>query len=43
LDDLRRLVGLSPETLADVLRGLTASGQVVVLKVGGELRYRAAG
>ena len=43
LDRLRTLCGLSPETLADVLKGLTATGQVVMLKVNGELRYRAAG
>ena len=43
LDRLRRLCGLYPETLADVLRGLTATGQVQVVKVGGELRYRVAG
>jgi sulfur carrier protein ThiS len=32
---------LSPQTLADVLRALTATGQVVVLKVNGQLVYRA--
>ena len=41
IDRLRRLGGLSPETLADVLRSLTATGQVEVVKVGGELRWRA--
>jgi predicted transcriptional regulator len=43
LDRLRRLCGLSPETLADVLRGLVMMGQVVVLKVGGQLTYWATG
>ena len=40
-DRLRRLCGLSPETLADVLKGLMATGQVVVLKVNGQMVYRA--
>ena len=40
----RRLCGLPPETLADILRSLVAGGQVIALvKVGGEMRYRAAG
>jgi lambda repressor-like predicted transcriptional regulator len=43
LDRLRRVVGLQPETLADVLKVLVATGQVVVLKVNGQLVYRAAG
>jgi lambda repressor-like predicted transcriptional regulator len=42
LADLRRLCGLPPETLQDILRALTATGQVVILKVNGELRYRVA-
>jgi predicted transcriptional regulator len=42
VDRLRRLVGLSPEALQDVLRGLVATGQVQVVNVGGELRYRTA-
>jgi predicted transcriptional regulator len=41
IDRLRRIVGLSPETLADVLKSLVATGQVVVLKVGGQMTYRA--
>jgi hypothetical protein len=40
-DRLRRLCGLPPETLADVLRALTATGQVEMLKVNGQLVYRA--
>jgi predicted transcriptional regulator len=43
IDRLRRLCGLYPETLADVLRGLVATGQVVVMKVNGQMVYRAAG
>jgi len=42
VDRLRRLVGLSPEALQDVLRGLVATGQVQVVNVGGALRYRTA-
>ncbi len=41
LDDLRSLLDLPPETLADVLMGLVASGQVVVLKVNRQMVYRA--
>jgi len=33
----------APETLQDILRSLVATGQVEVLKVGGEMVYRAAG
>jgi hypothetical protein len=43
LDSLRRVVRLSPETLQDLLRALTAAGQVEVLKVNGKMVYRAAG
>ncbi len=42
VERLRKVVRLSPETLADVLWALTATGQVVMLRVSGELRYRAA-
>ena len=38
-DDLR----LSPETLAGVLKALTATGQVEMVQVNGELRYRTRG
>jgi hypothetical protein len=41
LDHLRRLCGLHVETLEGVLKGLVGSGQVVVMKVGGQLVYRA--
>jgi lambda repressor-like predicted transcriptional regulator len=41
LDRLRRVVGLSPETLQDVLKALVATGQVTVLKVNGQMTYRA--
>jgi hypothetical protein len=43
LDRLRRVVGLTPETLQDILKSLTATGQVVMLRVNGQLVYRAAG
>lgn len=42
LDCLRKVVRLSPETLNDVLKGLLASKQVVLLKVNGARVYRAA-
>jgi hypothetical protein len=42
-DDLARAVRLPPETLDDLLRALAATGQVVMLKVGGRTVYRAAG
>ncbi len=42
LDRLRRLCGLQPETLQDILKSLVATGQVVVLKVNGQMTYRAA-
>jgi sulfur carrier protein ThiS len=41
-DDLARALNLPPETLEDILRALTATGQVVMLKVNGEMVYRAA-
>jgi predicted transcriptional regulator len=41
VDRLRRVVGLSPETLQDILKSLTATGQVDVLKVNGQMTYRA--
>ena len=43
LDRLRRVVGLSKETLNDLLKALVATGQVTMLRVNGELTYRAAG
>jgi hypothetical protein len=42
-DDLARALRLPPETLDDLLRALAATGQVVMLKVGGRTVYRAAG
>jgi len=42
LDRLRKVVRLSPESLQDVLKGLLASKQVVLLKVNGARVYRAA-
>jgi predicted transcriptional regulator len=43
LDRLRRLVGLSPEVLGDILKSLVATGQVTVLKTSGQMVYRVAG
>ena len=42
-DDLARALQLPPETIDDLLRALAATGQVVMLKVGGRTVYRAAG
>ena len=41
LDRLRRVVGLPPETMQDILKSLVATGQVRVLKVNGQMVYRA--
>jgi hypothetical protein len=43
LDGLRRLLGISPEVLEDLLRAMVAAGQVVMVRVGGRIVYRAAG
>jgi hypothetical protein len=43
LEDLCRAAGSSRETLRELLAGMMAGGQVVVVKVAGEPRYRAAG
>jgi hypothetical protein len=43
LDRVRRVVALTPEILADVLKALVAGGQVTMLKVGGKTVYRVAG
>ena len=42
-DDLARTLRLPPRILDELLRALTATGQVVMLKVGGRTVYRAAG
>jgi hypothetical protein len=42
-EGLARALGVPSEALADLLRALTATGQAEMLKVNGELRYRAAG
>ena len=42
-EGLGRAVRISDETLELLLRGLMASGQVVMVKVGGKIGYRAAG
>jgi len=39
---LRKVVRLTPETLDEVLKGLLASNQVVLLKVNGARVYRMA-
>ena len=41
-DDLARVLQVSPETLEPMLRALVMSRQVVVVKVNGQMRYRAA-
>ena len=43
LSRLRRLCGLPSETMQDVLKALTATGQVRMFRVNGELVYRAVG
>ena len=40
LNRLRTVVRLAPETLADILKSLVATGQVTVLKVNGQMTYR---
>jgi len=42
-EDLRRLAGIPPDILDDLLQGLMASGQVVMLRRNGQLVYRMAG
>jgi len=42
-DDLARALRLLPRGLDDLLRTLTATGQVTMLKVGGRTVYKAAG
>jgi hypothetical protein len=42
-DGLARALRLPPETLNDLLKALVAGGQVTMLRVNGELVYRAAG
>jgi hypothetical protein len=42
-DDLARTLGLPSRILDDLLRALVTTGQVVMLKVGGRMVYRAAG
>ena len=43
LDRLRRLCGLPPETLQDILRALVATGQAEMVSVNGQFVYRAVG
>jgi predicted transcriptional regulator len=40
-EGLRRVCGLSSDTLDDLLKALVAAGQVRVLKVNGQMVYRA--
>ena len=42
LDRLCDVIGSSPETLKSMLQALVVSGQVVMVRVNGELVYRAA-
>jgi hypothetical protein len=42
-EDLANVLRLSPETVENLLRAMTAAGQVAVLKVNGQIVYRAAG
>jgi DNA-binding IclR family transcriptional regulator len=41
VSDLAKALGLPPETLGDLLRGLLTTGQVTVLKINGQMTYRA--
>ena len=43
LEDLARAVGVPRETVQDILRALVTAGQVEVVRVNGNLVYRAAG
>ena len=43
LDRLCKVIGSSRETIQSMLRALVRARQVVVVKVGGELVYRAVG
>ena len=40
-DQLRKVIQASPETIQSMLRALITTRQVVVVKVGGEMVYRA--
>ena len=42
-DRLSKVVGSSRETIQSMLRGLVTARQVVVVKVNGEMVYRAVG
>jgi len=41
-DHLRRIARISPETLDELLRALVSVGQVRMLKVNGQMVFRAA-
>ena len=41
LDQLRKVIQTSPETIQSMLRALMVSRQVTVVKVGGQLVYQA--
>ena len=40
-DDLSKIVRISPDTLENLLRALITAGQVMVLKVNGQMVFRA--
>jgi hypothetical protein len=42
-DGLSRALDLPPQSFRDILRALTATGQVTMLRANGRLVYRAAG
>ena len=42
-EEIARAVGAPEETVEVLLRGLVMSGQVVMLRVDGQMVYRAAG
>jgi hypothetical protein len=42
-NDIRRLIPFPPETLDELLKSLVTTRQVMVVKLNGELRYRATG
>ena len=42
-EEMARALGVPEETVELLLQGLMASGQVVMVKVGGKIVYRMAG
>ena len=41
-DDLHKVVRISPETLDELLKALVSAGQVTLLKVNGQIVFKAA-